>query len=54
MVINIDAPLVLIPQYFGCTVFDRSMSRYLPFDAETTNLLKPSQHTSFFLLIEKS
>jgi radical SAM protein with 4Fe4S-binding SPASM domain len=51
MVINIDAPLVLIPQYFGCTVFDRSMSRYLPFDAETTNLLKPSQHTSFFLLI---
>ncbi len=31
--------LVLIPQYFGSLVFDRSMSRYLPFDRETTKLL---------------
>ncbi|MFB4315082.1 radical SAM/SPASM domain-containing protein [Actinomadura sp. 21ATH] len=33
------APLVLVPQYFGCLVFDRRTSRYLPFDAETTALL---------------
>jgi radical SAM protein with 4Fe4S-binding SPASM domain len=32
-------PLVLIPQYFGCLVFDRRTSRYLPFDRETTDLL---------------
>lgn len=34
-----DSPLVLVPQYFGSTVFDRSTSRYLPFDRETTELL---------------
>jgi radical SAM protein with 4Fe4S-binding SPASM domain len=33
-------PLVLIPQFFGCLVFDRRMSRYLPFDAEATELLR--------------
>jgi radical SAM protein with 4Fe4S-binding SPASM domain len=32
-------PLVLIPQHFGCLVFDRRSSRYLPFDAEATRLL---------------
>ncbi len=32
-------PLVLIPQYFGCLVFDRRTSRYLPFDREATALL---------------
>ncbi len=32
-------PLVLIPQHFGCLVFERSTSRYLPFDAEATALL---------------
>jgi radical SAM protein with 4Fe4S-binding SPASM domain len=32
-------PLVLIPQYFGCLVFDRRTSRYLPFDPEATALL---------------
>jgi MoaA/NifB/PqqE/SkfB family radical SAM enzyme len=32
-------PLVLIPQYFGCLVFDRRTSRYLPFDTEATELL---------------
>jgi radical SAM protein with 4Fe4S-binding SPASM domain len=31
--------LVLIPQYFGCLVFDRRTSRYLPFDREAMNLL---------------
>jgi MoaA/NifB/PqqE/SkfB family radical SAM enzyme len=33
------APFVLVRQYFGSTVFDRSTSRYLPFDAEATRLL---------------
>jgi MoaA/NifB/PqqE/SkfB family radical SAM enzyme len=32
-------PLVLIPQYFGCLVFDRRSSRYIPFDADATELL---------------
>src|SRR6266849_3511245 len=32
-------PLVLIPQHFGCLVFDRRTSRYLPFDREATGLL---------------
>lgn len=32
-------PLVLVPQYFGCLVFDRRTSRYLPFDREATELL---------------
>ena len=34
-----DSPFVLVPQYFGSTVFDRSTSKYLPFDVETTDLL---------------
>jgi MoaA/NifB/PqqE/SkfB family radical SAM enzyme len=33
-------PLVLVPQYFGCLVFDRRTSRYLPFDHEATDLLR--------------
>jgi radical SAM protein with 4Fe4S-binding SPASM domain len=32
-------PLVLVPQHFGCLVFDRRTSRYLPFDGEATDLL---------------
>jgi radical SAM protein with 4Fe4S-binding SPASM domain len=32
-------PLVLIPQHFGCLVFERWTSRYLPFDREATELL---------------
>ncbi len=32
-------PLVLVPQHFGCLVFDRRTSRYLPFDREATGLL---------------
>src|SRR5262245_789681 len=32
-------PLVLVPQYFGCLVFDRRTSRYMPFDREATALL---------------
>jgi MoaA/NifB/PqqE/SkfB family radical SAM enzyme len=33
-------PLVLIPQHFGCLVFDRRNSRYMPFDREATDLLR--------------
>ena len=32
-------PLVLIPQHFGCLLFDRRTSRYLPFDREAADLL---------------
>jgi len=41
-----QAPLVVIPQYFGSLVFDRSTSRYLPFDHETTDLLLALKRTS--------
>jgi len=34
-----EAPLVLVPQYFGSLVFDRRTSRYFPFDRESTELL---------------
>lgn len=34
------ASLVLIPQYFGSLVYNRHTSQYLPFDHETTGLLK--------------
>ncbi|MGY0059208.1 radical SAM/SPASM domain-containing protein [Streptomyces sp. LZ34] len=34
------APLVLTPQFFGSLVFDRRTSRYLPFDAEATDVLR--------------
>lgn len=48
--------LTLIPQYFGSLVYDRSSCQYIPFDIESTNLLKQlksetidevlSEHTS--------
>lgn len=41
------APFVLVPQHFGSTVFDRSNSRYYPFDAATTDLLVASHDTPF-------
>jgi radical SAM protein with 4Fe4S-binding SPASM domain len=47
----VQAPFVLVPQYFGCTVFDRSTSRYLPFDQETADLLRRSKTTPFFALV---
>jgi radical SAM protein with 4Fe4S-binding SPASM domain len=34
------APLVLTPQHFGSLVFERSTSRYLPFDGPATALLQ--------------
>jgi MoaA/NifB/PqqE/SkfB family radical SAM enzyme len=33
------APFVLVPQFFGSTVFDRGTSRYYPFDHEATEIL---------------
>ena len=33
-------PLVLIPQHFGCLVYDRRTSRYFPFDIESASLLE--------------
>jgi len=33
-------PLALVPQFFGSLVFDRRTSRYLPFDAEATAVLR--------------
>lgn len=44
---TIDAPFVLVPQYFGSSVFDRSKSRYYPFDEETTRLLQRAQYEPF-------
>ena len=34
------APLALVPQFFGSLVFDRRTSRYLPFDAGATAVLR--------------
>lgn len=46
----IDAPFVLVPQYFGSLVFERATSRYLPFDHETTRLLIATRDTPIELL----
>ena len=35
-----DTPLVLVPQHFGCIVYDRRTCQYLPFDREATGLLR--------------
>jgi sulfatase maturation enzyme AslB (radical SAM superfamily) len=45
-------PLVLVPQYFGSTVFDRRTSRYLPFDHETTDILRRSIATPIGDLVD--
>jgi radical SAM protein with 4Fe4S-binding SPASM domain len=33
-------PLVLVPEFFGSLIFDRRTSRYLPFDLESTHVLR--------------
>ena len=43
-------PLVLTPQYFGCLVFDRRTSRYLPFDREFIFDLLFGRATLHFML----
>jgi len=49
---TIHAPFVLVPQYFGSTVFDRSCSKYLPFDQQTTDLLIDTKTRPFFEVIQ--
>src|SRR5690349_14710654 len=49
----VQAPFVLIPQYFGSNVFDRSTTTYLPFDHETTDLLISSISKPFFYLLDE-
>ena len=48
---TIQAPLVLVPQYFGSIVFDRSAVKYYPFDTEITKLLERFEHTPFEILL---
>jgi len=45
-------PLVLVPQFFGSTVFDRRNSRYLPFDHEATDVLLRARTTSIGAMID--
>lgn len=45
-------PLVLVPQYFGSTVFDRRTSRYVPFDHEATEVLLRARTTSIGALVD--
>ena len=49
-----DSPLVLVPQYFGSTVFDRSTSKYLPFDRETTELLVGLEREPFDVVLART
>jgi radical SAM protein with 4Fe4S-binding SPASM domain len=35
----LNAPLVLVPQFFGSMVYDRASCQYLPFDAKATDIL---------------
>ncbi|KYF86956.1 radical SAM protein [Sorangium cellulosum] len=45
-------PLVLVPQHFGSTVFDRRTSRYLPFDHETTDILLRARATPIGAIVD--
>lgn len=47
-------PLVLVPQYFGSTVFDRRTSRYVPFDHETTDVLRNAQTKSIGHIVDEA
>ena len=47
------APLILVPQYFGSTVFVRRTSKYLPFDVETTALLKRLKRVPFDTILSE-
>ena len=43
-------PLVVVPQHFGCFVFDRRTSRYMPFDHELTGLLREATTVPMYRL----
>lgn len=47
-------PLVLVPQFFGSTVFDRRTSRYTPFDQKTTDLLQKSRTMSIGRIVDEA
>jgi mycofactocin biosynthetic radical S-adenosylmethionine protein MftC len=47
-------PLVLVPQYFGSTVFDRRTSRYIPFDQPATDFLRSLCDADAAAVIETS
>jgi mycofactocin biosynthetic radical S-adenosylmethionine protein MftC len=47
-------PLVLVPQFFGSTVFDRRSSRYTPFDREATEVLLRARRTSIGEIIDET
>lgn len=47
------APLVLTPQHFGSLVFERASSRYLPFDAGATAILRELTARSFPQLMSR-
>src|SRR5690349_21398280 len=49
----VHAPFILIPQFFGSIIFDRSTSKYLPFDAEATDLLQRSMTAPFLALVAR-
>src|SRR5205085_10976983 len=51
IVMRTRKPLVLVPQFFGCLVFDRRTSRYLPFDREATQLLLRCRSESLDLVM---
>jgi len=44
---------VLVPQYFGSLVFDRSSSRYMPFDHRATEVLKSAIETPMHQIISE-
>ena len=46
-------PLVLVPQHFGCLVFDRRTSRYLPFAREATALLLALQRQPIGVVLSR-
>jgi mycofactocin biosynthetic radical S-adenosylmethionine protein MftC len=46
-------PFVLVPQFFGSIVFDRSTSKYLPFDQESTRLLLRLRSESFDCILAR-
>ena len=47
-------PLVLVPQFFGSTVFDRRTSRYTPFDQKATDLLQKARTMSIGQMVDEA
>lgn len=45
------SPLVYVPQYFGAILFDRRTSRYMPFDSESSRVLKQCAEHPFHWIV---